>query len=156
MGLFVLQNGFSATYLVVGAALILGGWAVMYIASRRALRHTVEELRHESEDRIRALEEEVRKASARTAPVATSAAPVPAQPAAAVPVQVASSSERQAKEEVSPEILLVIAAAVTAFLGKKVRIRSARMLPNPEIFSAWAQQGRVFVQASHNLSQRGR
>ena len=57
-----------------------------------------------------------------------------------------------AQSEVSPEVLVVIAAAVTAFLGKKVRIRSAKMLQSPyEIVNPWAQQGRVFVQASHYL-----
>jgi hypothetical protein len=56
---------------------------------------------------------------------------------------------------VSPEVLIVIAAAVTMFLGKKVRIRSAKMLQSPyEIVNPWAQQGRVNVQASHFL--RGR
>ena len=51
---------------------------------------------------------------------------------------------------------VVIAAAVTAFLGKKVRIRSAKMLQSPyEIVNPWSQQGRVFVQASHNLRSRG-
>ena len=49
-----------------------------------------------------------------------------------------------------------IAAAVTAYLGKKVRIRSAKMLQSPyEIVNPWSQQGRVFVQASHNLRPRG-
>ena len=47
------------------------------------------------------------------------------------------------------------AAAVTAFLGKKVRIRSAKTLQSPyEIVNPWSQQGRVFVQASHNLRSR--
>jgi len=48
---------------------------------------------------------------------------------------------------------LILAAAVTAFLGKKVRIRSAKMLYAHESFNAWSQQGRVVVQASHNLAQ---
>lgn len=57
-----------------------------------------------------------------------------------------------ARSEVSPDVLVVIAAAVTTFLGKKVRIRSAKMLQSPyEIVNPWAQQGRVFVQASHYL-----
>jgi hypothetical protein len=51
---------------------------------------------------------------------------------------------------------VVIAAAVTAFLGKKVRIRSAKMLQSPyEVVNPWAQQGRMFIQASHNLRLRG-
>ena len=66
-----------------------------------------------------------------------------------------STSHGQEKEAaVEPEVLLVIAAAVTAFLGKKVRIRSAKMLQSPyEIINPWAQQGRVSVQASHRLSR---
>jgi hypothetical protein len=56
------------------------------------------------------------------------------------------------EEEISPETLVTITAAVTAFLGKKVRIRSARRLQSPyEIINPWSQQGRVSVQASHAL-----
>ena len=53
---------------------------------------------------------------------------------------------------ISPEMLVMIAAAVSTFLGKKIRIRSARMLQSPyEIINPWSQQGRVSVQASHTL-----
>ena len=58
-------------------------------------------------------------------------------------------------QEVTPETLSVIAAAVTAFLGKKVRVRSAKVLQTPYSVERWARQGRVMIQASHNL-QRGR
>ena len=57
------------------------------------------------------------------------------------------------KEEISAEILAVIAAAVAQFVGAGARIRSTRMIPIPES-SAWAQQGRVSIQASHNLAMR--
>ena len=53
--------------------------------------------------------------------------------------------------EVTPEILVVLAAAATAYLGKNARVRSARMLQSPyRIVNLWAQQGRVSIQASHN------
>lgn len=65
------------------------------------------------------------------------------QPVQPVPVQ-------QNADELAHETLVVIAAAVSAFLGKSVRLRSARLI-HPSEGSAWAQQGRVFVQASHNL-----
>jgi hypothetical protein len=56
------------------------------------------------------------------------------------------------EEPVRPEILVIIAAAVSSFLGKRIRIRSARMLQTPyEIVNPWSQQGRVSVQASHTL-----
>ena len=53
-------------------------------------------------------------------------------------------------EEVPAETLALIAAAVTAFLGKKVRIRSAHLMRST---SPWAQVGRAIVQASHNLNR---
>jgi methylmalonyl-CoA carboxyltransferase 12S subunit len=73
-----------------------------------------------------------------------SAVPAPAASAAATtPVH---------EKQVSPDVLVIIAAAVSAFLGKKIRIRSARMLQTPyEIVNPWSQQGRVSVQASHSL-----
>ncbi|MGO9318819.1 MAG: hypothetical protein ACLPXT_05225 [Terracidiphilus sp.] len=80
------------------------------------------------------------------------------QPAASQPVFAAAAAvtAAAAKEavhgEVTPEMLVVIAAAVTAFLGKKVRIRSAKMLQPPyEVVNPWSQQGRVLIHASHNI-----
>jgi methylmalonyl-CoA carboxyltransferase 12S subunit len=53
-------------------------------------------------------------------------------------------------EGLSEELLLVISAAVAAFLGKKPHIRQIRLLGT----ATWAQQGRVTIQASHALSAR--
>ena len=59
------------------------------------------------------------------------------------------------EEKVTPEVLVTIAAAVSTFLGKKINIRSAKSLQSPyEVINPWSQQGRVFVQASHNLRSR--
>lgn len=65
----------------------------------------------------------------------------------------ATSADVPAHEKpVSPDVVVIIAAAVSSFLGKKIRIRSARMLQTPyEIVNPWSQQGRVSVQASHWL-----
>ncbi len=58
-------------------------------------------------------------------------------------------------EEISPEELVMIAAAATTFLGVGVRIRSARRIEaGAEHSSAWAQQGRVFVQAAAHAMRR--
>jgi hypothetical protein len=62
----------------------------------------------------------------------------------------------KSSHQVAPETLCVIAAAVTEFLGKKVRVRSATLLMTPDAVDRWARQGRVMVQTSHNLTQRGR
>jgi methylmalonyl-CoA carboxyltransferase large subunit len=81
-------------------------------------------------------------------------------PAASAPVVEVNAVPAVAKEavhgEVTPEILVMITAAVTAFLGKKVRIRSAKMLQSPyEVGNPWSQQGRMLIHASHNLRLRG-
>lgn len=49
--------------------------------------------------------------------------------------------------EISEELLLVLSAAVAAFLGKKAPIRQIHLVRT----AAWSQQGRVSIQASHVL-----
>lgn len=57
--------------------------------------------------------------------------------------------------EVGPDEIAIIAAAVTAFLGKPVRVRAARRIqPPPPAQSPWGLQGRIFIQASHQLGAR--
>jgi len=88
------------------------------------------------------------KPQAATTPPPVVAAPPPV--VAAPPPLVAAPPPPAPPEEITPEILVVLTAAVAAFLGKTAKIRSARVSP-VRMTSAWAQQGRVFVQASHNL-----
>jgi hypothetical protein len=86
------------------------------------------------------------KAMAAAAAAATVVSPTPAPQTPTKPLEV--------KEEgISPEIMAVISAAVTHFLGLRARIRHARVV-HPAGVSPWAQQGRVFVQASHVLVRR--
>ena len=51
-------------------------------------------------------------------------------------------------EPLSEELILVISAAIAAYLGKKPRIQQIRLIGA----AAWAQQGRVTIQASHALA----
>lgn len=44
--------------------------------------------------------------------------------------------------------MTIIAAAIAAFLGKRAHIRQIQLLGS----AAWAQQGRVTIQASHALN----
>ena len=74
--------------------------------------------------------------------------PVKSVVAAAPPEPVPpSSAPEQAPEGIPEEILMVISAAVAAFLGERAHIRQVRLIRSP----AWAQQGRVTIQASHQL-----
>jgi methylmalonyl-CoA carboxyltransferase large subunit len=52
-----------------------------------------------------------------------------------------------AEEEISDEVMLAISAAVAAFLGERAHVRAVRLARS----GAWAQQGRVFIQASHRI-----
>jgi len=50
-------------------------------------------------------------------------------------------------EPIPEHVLAAISACVAAYLGERVHIRQIRLVASP----AWAQQGRVFIQASHRL-----
>ena len=64
------------------------------------------------------------------------------------------SGETAQDDEISVELVAVIAAAATAFLGKRLRIRGIAEVRNAERMSRWTRQGRVLVQASHNLAAK--
>jgi methylmalonyl-CoA carboxyltransferase large subunit len=57
------------------------------------------------------------------------------------------SRSAAASEEISEEEVLAISAAVAAYLGVRAHIRQIRLVSG----NAWAQQGRVSIQASHML-----
>jgi hypothetical protein len=115
------------------------------------------------EKRVALLEQEIaelkallREQVAKSEPVpakaaaAAAGASVTATPAAQPAIKVTSTNK---EESISPEIMAVISAAVTHFLGLRARIRHARLV-RPSGLNSWAQQGRVFIQASHNLVHR--
>ncbi len=83
-------------------------------------------------DALEALRREVARLGERVAALEARVAPPPPAPSA---------------EVLSEETLLVISAAIAAFLGKKAPIRQIRLLRS----DAWAQQGRTTIQASHTL-----
>ncbi len=152
-------NGATILIAVLAAAV---GSVLTYVSLQRAFRRALSELRTETERQVSALTGTLKGLETRVGELAKATAIRPATVAAAPPVAKVEAPAAAAKaavdrkqEEISPEIMVVIAAAVTAFLGKKVRIRSAKTLQSPyEIVNPWSQQGRVFVQASHNLRSR--
>jgi methylmalonyl-CoA carboxyltransferase large subunit len=70
-----------------------------------------------------------------------------AQPVALAVAEAPAQAALPAEEEYNEDLLLAISATVAAYLGKRPRIRAIRLLDAGD----WAQQGRVFVQASHTL-----
>jgi methylmalonyl-CoA carboxyltransferase large subunit len=100
------------------------------------LATTVEELQAQIAELAKHIEYlEKRHAGANGA--AKAAAPAPEVAAAAAPPV----------EEITEEEMLAISAAIAAYLGVRPHIRQIRLVST----SAWAQQGRVSIQASHRL-----
>ena len=91
-------------------------------------------------DALGQLREEVAKLQERIARLEGRAA---AEPAALAPAPAPAAAE----EDIPEEIVLVLSAAIAAFVGMRPRIRQIRLLGS----AAWAQQGRVSIQASHHL-----
>ena len=60
------------------------------------------------------------------------------------------SAGAPADEPLSEELIATISAAIAAYLGVKPHIRQIRLLRS----EAWAQHGRVTVQASHALTRQ--
>jgi methylmalonyl-CoA carboxyltransferase large subunit len=109
-------------------------------------------LLEEVNDRLRGMEVRIHNLELR---LGGAAKPGAAKPDAAMPVAsapapqpAAAKTEEKEEERIEPEILMVIAAAVAAFMGKKARIRRVRRSATPGM-NPWAQQGRVSIQASH-------
>ena len=92
-------------------------------------------------DVIAALRQEIARLSERV----TALEKAVVQPATASPEPAPPAAASATADDLSEELLLVIGAAVAAFLGKKAPIRQIRLLGS----AGWAQQGRLTIQASH-------
>lgn len=94
-------------------------------------------------ERVRGLEELASMGGAESVPVAPAAHQI-AAPAA----EHRAASPATGAAGISEEEVLVISAAVAAWLGVHAHIRQIRLIRT----GAWAQQGRVTIQASHSLT----
>lgn len=59
------------------------------------------------------------------------------------------AAEPAAPSGVDEDLVMVLSAAIAAYLGEKPRIRQIRLVGS----SSWTQQGRATVQASHELNK---
>jgi hypothetical protein len=127
------------------AAIVIAGWLAMFFSLQRTLKRACAELRLEFQRQINSLSAGTGNLDP-AADTQTATAP-----------EVLSPREGQAPGELTPETLATITEAVTALLGRKVRVRSVKILPTPDaIVNPWAQHGRAVVQASRDFSQRSR
>jgi methylmalonyl-CoA carboxyltransferase 12S subunit len=81
------------------------------------------------------------------APPPAAPLPEPARVAAPPPPPAVSEAPVISEPQVSEEELIAISAALAAYLGVRVHIRQIRLIGS----RAWAQEGRVSIQASHRL-----
>jgi alcohol dehydrogenase class IV len=141
----------SVVTAVVGAACM-----AVYAAMARAMRRAVAEKQRETERQLSAMATTVNALQARVAELGgLHAMPAPQGESAANSIP-AENEGGQKQESPEPEIVAVLTAAASTFLGKKARVRSAQLAPaEPSSAGAWAQQGRAFVQTSHNPRSRG-
>lgn len=130
-------------------ALAGAGCVAIYAGLTRALRRAVAARQWETDRRMNVMAATLKALQARVAELGRQ---IDAQMqegdlAIVAPEKIDAGGKN---EPVKPEIVAAMTAAATAFLGKKARIRSARQLADKSA-GAWAQQGRVIVQTSHNL-----
>ncbi|MGD0348211.1 MAG: hypothetical protein ABSA85_15715 [Terracidiphilus sp.] len=131
------------------------GCVAVYAALERVLRRAVRERQRDMERQLDAMATTVKALQARVAELSRLQA-ARVQEAEVVTISAAVENVDEPKTPpVKPEIVVALTAAATAFLGKKARVRSAQLLPGAqENAGAWAQQGRVIVQTSHNMRPR--
>jgi hypothetical protein len=143
------------TDVAIATVMLAAGSAVVFAGLARVIRRAVAERQLETDRHLNALAMTVKALQARVAELgASEQARAPRADADAV-AGVAENMAGADAEEIKPETAAVIAAAVTTFLDKKARIRSAKPLAAEQNGAgAWAQQGRVIVQTSHNLRPR--
>jgi hypothetical protein len=141
------------TDLAIVTVLVGVGCTAIYVGLIRALRQVVAERQRETERRLNALNTTVKALQARVAELGLLQVANPQDGDFAL-LALAEKDSCQKKEPLKPEIVAALTAAATTFLGKKTRIRSAQQIVDGSA-GAWAQQGRVIVQTSHNLRTNG-
>jgi len=116
------------------------------------LRATLEDIRSQLaklSERVAGLEQLASMSGSEAVPIA---AVRPDEVHASVATQAASSAATTSSlaeaAGISEEEVLAISAALAAWLGVQAHIRQIRLIRT----GAWAQQGRVTIQASHRLN----
>jgi hypothetical protein len=141
---------------VIGAAFVGAACATIYAAMARAMRRAVADKQRETERQLSAMATTVKALQARVAELG-GLNPIPAQLVESATTSNATEiASGQKSKSLQPETVAVLTAAATTFLGRKAQIRAAQAAPAEHSSAgAWAQQGRAFVQTSHNPRSRG-
>jgi uncharacterized protein len=143
-----------AAMTVIAGAGCVAIYAELRSGLTSAMRRAVEERQRDMERQLNAMATTVKALQARVAELSRLQT---ARGEVAVISAPEETTDQATQAQTKPEIVAALTAAATAFLGKKARVRSAKLLPNTQQDSAgaWAQQGRMIVQTSHTPRQRG-
>jgi len=133
------------------------GCGASYFLLLRKLRQAVSKHQNETERRLSALTEAiVNLESALAEREPSSNSQIVPEVATNLIAGGADKPVPPEKDGIAPEIRVAVAAAAVALLGQNAIVHSVRSAPLRGLASPWSQQGRVSVQASHNLRSRGR
>jgi hypothetical protein len=136
-------------------AIVGSGGTAGYFLLMRAVRRAVIDRQRELERRVAMLAELMRNLELRLDEQGLSSELAAGQNAAPESIRAsADPADRMEDSEVPAEMRVAISAAAVAVLGRNARVLSARAVRPDDIVSPWSQQGRVSVQASHNLRLR--
>ncbi len=149
------MRGHWADWVIV-TAFVGTACATIYAGMARAMRRAVAEKQRETERQLSAMATTVKALQTRVMELGGLNA-IPAQQDESAAISNAAEFAGGEKQELpQPEILAVLTAAASTFLGKKAQIRTVQAAPAERSSAgAWAQQGRAFVQTSHNPRSRG-
>jgi methylmalonyl-CoA carboxyltransferase large subunit len=100
---------------------------------------SIENVLADIQKQLAALTERLERVEARFA--------APTEPDGQAAASLAGEPARTQEETISEEELLAISAALAAYFGVRVHVRQVRLIGS----RAWAQEGRVSIQASHRL-----
>jgi glycine cleavage system pyridoxal-binding protein P len=143
--------------ITIAAACTAAACAAIYVGLMRASRRAVAERQQATERKLIVLEAAVKALQLRVAEMdafsATRTERGEVDAMAGVSENIADMTG-EVNKEMKHEMLAAITAAAATFLGRAARVRSVQALSAPAEVGAWAQQGRVFVQTSHNLRSR--
>lgn len=132
------------------------GCIAIWAALARAMRRAAVEKQQDTDRQLLAMATTVKALQARVAELSGPQATHAQQDETAAFTAPAEDAPTPIKEPLNPEAMAALAAAATAYLTRKARLGSAQQVPaEQDSAGAWAQQGRVFVQTSHNLRSRG-
>ncbi len=138
------------TVAIAGCVVLLACWSMLIWVSGRIRSEFHREIDALSAA-VRALEQNATEGLVATAPASPTyrhgAGIAAARPMQTLAVQAPAIQEFT---EIPAETQVAVKEALFTSLGHRVRVRSMRLVENPDGPTNWATQGRVAVQTSHN------